>query len=99
MTPEGPGIAPDTTIATLCDRILPSFRQKFPDDKLAATQRAEVAREAKQVVTDFLNKNRIDLNLLDQRDLVTALVNSTCVQAPPAPATQTTTLAPPADEF
>ncbi len=80
--PDGPGAAPDTTIATLRDRVIPVFKEKFPDEKLATMARAEVAREAKQVVTEFLGKNRVDLNLLDQRDLVTALVNSTLTQPP-----------------
>jgi len=75
--PDGPGSAPDTTIATLRDRVLPAFLERYPADKLAAMSRADVAREVKVMVSDFLAKNRIDLNLLDQRDLVTALVNST----------------------
>jgi pilus assembly protein CpaF len=78
--PDGLGSTLDQTIATLCNRILPVFREKFPGNKLSALSRAEVAREAKLLVTEFLTKNRIDLNLLDQRDLVTALVNDTLTQ-------------------
>ena len=81
---------PTTTIATLRDRVLPEFKKNFPPDRAASLPRADIAREAKQTVAEFLGKNRIDLNLLDQRDLVTALVNSTVVQRraagpPPAP--------------
>lgn len=85
--PDGPGMTSDQTITTLCERVLPIFREKFPNDRLTTASRSEVAREAKQVVTEFLGKNRIDLNLLDQRDLVTALVNSTVTLGTSAPAT------------
>ncbi len=77
MTPaDGSTAPPDTTIATLKDRILPKLREKIPGDKARWTARGDVAREAKQVAADFLAANRIELNLLDQRDLVTMLVNS-----------------------
>src|SRR5580698_8384842 len=80
--PDGFGSLSDQTITTLCDRILPVFRDKFPGDRLGSASRAEIAREAKLLVTEFLTKNRIDLNLLDQRDLVTALVNGTFKETP-----------------
>jgi pilus assembly protein CpaF len=89
--PDGPGTHPsDTTITTLLNRVLPDFKQKYPDDSHNSIPRAEVAREAKQTVAEFLTKNRIELNLLDQRDLVTALVNSMIGHAapPPQPASQ-----------
>jgi len=85
MTPDGPGSSPDTTIATLRDRIIPEFKNKLPAEKLASLPRAEVAREAKQMVSEFIGKNRIDLNLLDQRDLVTAIVNGLLAPLAPAP--------------
>ena len=68
--------APDTTIAALRDRVLPLLKEKIPAEKVKWTPRADVAREAKQTVNDFLAKNGIELNLLDQRDLVTSLINS-----------------------
>ena len=37
--------------------------------------RGDIAQHAKQVATEYLSQNRIALNLLDQRDLVTALIN------------------------
>ncbi|MGE3622712.1 MAG: CpaF family protein [Bdellovibrionales bacterium] len=84
--PDGHGSgAPDPTIVTLLERVLPEFKQKFPPEKLAGNSRAEVAREAKQTIADFLGKNRIELNLLDQRDLVTALINATLGQVAPPP--------------
>jgi pilus assembly protein CpaF len=83
--PDGLGHSGDTTILTLRDRILPDFREKIPREKMAAMPRGEIAREAKAAVTGFLAKNRLDLNLLDQRDLVTSLVNVLLADiAPPA---------------
>ena len=60
----------------LRDRILPKLSEKLPVEKARWTPRGEVAKEAKHVATDFLAANHIELNLLDQRDLVTSLVNS-----------------------
>src|SRR5271170_2305470 len=98
--PDGPGSAPDTTIVTLLDRVLPDFKKKYPADKISGSQRVDVARDAKQTVAEFLGKNRIGLNLLDQRDLVTALVNATLGQpeTPPSPSAVTQVLSPPAEE-
>jgi pilus assembly protein CpaF len=76
MTPaDGPSYAVDTTISTLRDRIMPILREKIPADKARWVPRGDVAREAKQTAADFLAQGRIELNLLDQRDLVTSLVN------------------------
>src|SRR3984957_17333900 len=84
--PDGPGTAQaDTTITTLLNRVLPEFKQKYPTEAQATMPRAEISREAKQTVAEFLSKNRIELNLLDQRDLVTSLVNSLIGQAAPLP--------------
>ena len=84
--PDGPGNSPsDTTITTLLNRVLPEFKQKYPNDSHINMPRADIARDAKQTVADFLARNRIELNLLDQRDLVTALVNSMIGQAAPPP--------------
>jgi pilus assembly protein CpaF len=81
----------DTTIATLRNRVMPLLKDKFPDDKAKSAPRADVAREAKSVVADFLTQNRLELNLLDQRDLVTSLVNHFMTEfggnLPPAAAT------------
>ncbi len=82
--PEGPGHTHDATIITLRDRILPEFKKLLPEQKLAGLSRADVAKDAKHAVMEFLHKNRIDLNLLDQRDLVTALVNA-MMASPAAP--------------
>src|ERR1700733_11320446 len=77
MSPaDGPAHAIDTTISTLKDRIMPILKEKIPADKARWAPRADVAREAKQTAADYLTQNRIELNLLDQRDLVTSLVNT-----------------------
>lgn len=54
---------------------MPTLKEKLPPEKRPDLVRADVAREAKQSVVEYLATNRIELNLLDQRDLVTALVN------------------------
>ena len=92
----------DTTIGTLRDRMLPVLLEKYPVAKLAEMSRSDVARDIKQLVSDFLGKNRIELNLLDQRDLVTALTNSALSQiTPAAPQTMPPAAAPalPAPEY
>jgi pilus assembly protein CpaF len=83
----------DTTIAGLRSRIMPLLMAKIPADKLKWTPRADVARDAKQTVSEFLAQNNLELNLLDQRDLVTSLVNnfmaentSSIPPSPPPPA-------------
>ncbi len=55
---------------------MPVLKDKIPADKARWAPRADIAREAKQIAADFLAQNRIELNLLDQRDLVTSLVNA-----------------------
>ncbi|MDR3425480.1 MAG: CpaF family protein [Alphaproteobacteria bacterium] len=74
MTPAAP-LAADATIATLRDRVMPVLKEKITPEKAKWTSRPDVAREAKTVVADYLATHRLELNLLDQRDLVTALVN------------------------
>ncbi len=77
MTPaDGSSHTADTTIPSLRDRILPKLKEKIPAEKAQWTPRSDVAREAKQITAEFLSANQIELNLLDQRDLVTSLVNT-----------------------
>lgn len=64
-----------TSIALLRDRILPILKEKMPADKAQWLPRGDIAREAKLAAADYITSNKIELNLLDQRDLVTALVN------------------------
>jgi pilus assembly protein CpaF len=89
MTPADGPQPIDTTIPMLRDRIMPKLREKLPLEKARWTPRGDIAREAKQVTADFLVANRVELNLLDQRDLVTTLVNSFMAEgmtaSPPPP--------------
>jgi pilus assembly protein CpaF len=76
MSPaDGAANTADFTIPMLRDRILPRLQEKLPAEKARWIARGEVAKEAKQATMDFLAANRIEINLLDQRDLVTSLVN------------------------
>ncbi|MER2519826.1 MAG: CpaF family protein [Bdellovibrionales bacterium] len=72
--PAGPGQS--QPLAELKEMILPFLRQKIPHDKAAWLARADVAREAKQCAQEFLSSHNLEINLLDQRDLITALVNA-----------------------
>lgn len=79
----------DTTIANLRDKILPKLKERVMPDRAKWATRSEVAKDAKIVLTEYLDENRIELNLLDQRDLVTSLVNGfiSGTAAAPAPPT------------
>jgi len=66
----------DKTISTLISRILPGLKNELPDEKAARMTRPEVVREVKKFATDFLRQQGIELNLLDQRDLVSILATS-----------------------
>jgi pilus assembly protein CpaF len=95
------------TIAGLRDRVMPLLKAKIPPEKVKWTPRLEVAREAKATVSAFLADTKIEINLLDQRDLVTALVNSFMAEnagapppaAPAALAPSASTSPPPADSL
>jgi len=63
------------TIPALRERLLPLLREKFPADKVRWVPRNDIARDTKLVVAEFMAQNKVELNLLDQRDLVTALIN------------------------
>lgn len=79
----------DMTIFHLRDKVLPILSQQFPADKARWATRADIAKAAKTAVADYLTQNKMELNLLDQRDLVTSLVNgfiASGIVATPAPA-------------
>ncbi len=79
---SGNVVAVDGMISSLHDKILAEISKKFPPERAAAMQRNDIAREVKAAVTAFLAESRMELNLLDQRDLVTALTNSLMGRAP-----------------
>jgi pilus assembly protein CpaF len=66
----------EMTIARLRDDILPLLGEKLSVEKAHWMARGDVAREAKLVAADYIAAHKLELNLLDQRDLVTSLVNS-----------------------
>lgn len=76
----------DPTIEMLCARAMPVLKERIAVDKINSLPRADVAREAKNAITDFVKRSGMELNLLDQRDLLTALVNRFMVEYGEAPA-------------
>ena len=73
------------SIAQLRDVILPILKEKLGQSKTPMMQRGDVAREAKVVVAEYLSSRSIELNLLDQRDLVTSLTNGYLSGVSPSP--------------
>ena len=66
----------DTSIRALKDRLLPQLHGRIPPPGQGPKlQRGDIAQIAREVSTQFLEQNAITLNALDQRDLVTALIN------------------------
>jgi pilus assembly protein CpaF len=72
----------DSTLTVLHDRILPGLIEALAPKNVVTSPRSDIAREVKARVPVFLSRQRIELNLLDQRDLVTALTNSLMALAP-----------------
>jgi len=70
------GASVDSTLAVLHKKILPVLRQKYTPEKVASMPRNDLVREVKALTIDVLARQSLELNLLDQRDLVAALVNS-----------------------
>lgn len=65
----------DTSIRGMRERLLPVLRDKIPADKIGKMQRAELAQMARDVSIQFFADHNVTLNALDQRDLITALIN------------------------
>ncbi|MDX9690220.1 MAG: CpaF family protein [Alphaproteobacteria bacterium] len=65
----------DGTLSVLADRIFPDLSKLFPENKVTSSPRNDINREIKGVALDYLKQQGIGLNLLDQRDLVSALTN------------------------
>lgn len=66
----------DSTLAVLRDKILPDLQSALPPEKVGELSRTDIMREVKVIALDRLAKQGMELNLLDQRDLVTALTNA-----------------------
>jgi pilus assembly protein CpaF len=67
--------AGDIDFGKLRDSIMPFMKEKIPASLAQETPRAEIARIAKATVGEYLSTKKVDLTLLDQRDLVTSLIN------------------------
>jgi pilus assembly protein CpaF len=79
---EAKGPSVDNTLAVFSERILPELKVHLPPEKAATLPRGEIMREAKIFATAFLQKQGLELNLLDQRDLATLLTNALLALAP-----------------
>ncbi len=75
MTPPDDSARIDTSIRGLRERLLPQLRERIPSDKAGSMSRAEIAQIARDVCTQFMAQRELALNALDQRDLITALIN------------------------
>ncbi len=75
------------------ERVLPAMLHELPPEKAATMQRGEVARAIKEQLPGLLKQNGVTLNLLEQRDLVTFLINKILAMAPKPPESEDT--APP----
>ncbi len=71
----------DLSLPALRDHLMSALKEKIPPEKVKWVHRVDIAREAKAVVSQFVVAQKIELNLLDQRDLVTALVNGFMAQS------------------
>ena len=91
---RGPGSGGEQ-IQALAKRLYPDVARHLPPENAVGMPRGEIAREVKQALADLQHPDCADLNLLDQRDLVTALINA-ILAAPAAFAPAAPPQAPPA---
>ena len=78
----GAGDSP-VDVKQIGERILPVFLRELPPEKAAGMQRGEVARAIKEQLPGLLGQTGAELNLLEQRDLVTFLINKILAMVPP----------------
>ena len=76
------------------ERVLPVMLHELPPEKAATMPRGDVARSIKEQLPGLLKQNGVTLNLLEQRDLVTFLINKILAMAPKPPDSEDS--APPA---
>ncbi|WP_431859308.1 CpaF family protein [Azospirillum sp.] len=74
------GLPPDDaalerSLPVLRERYLPELAKRLDPARVATLPRGDVAREVKAGLVELLARDRIQLNLLDQRDLVTVCIN------------------------
>ena len=88
-SPPAPGAATGG-ITALREKYFPELLVKIPTDMAARATRADLARDIKSAVNEWLARDKLELTLLDQRDLVTGLLNGLLATVPkptPTPAT------------
>ncbi len=71
----------DNTLAVLAEKLLPALNERVPEEKIDVLARVDLTREVKAFALESLRQQGMDLNLLDQRDLVTLLTNALMVSA------------------
>jgi pilus assembly protein CpaF len=76
----GGGGAP--VLPELCQRYLAEVVRRIDPARTARLPRTESSREVKAVLGELLARDRIVLNLLDQRDLVTLVLNGLVARRP-----------------
>lgn len=89
----------DSTLAVLRDKILPDLSAQIPPEKAADSSRTDLMREVKAFALTHLATHGIELNLLDQRDLVTALTNALVVTNEPTETVSEQPAPPPLPEL
>lgn len=76
---RGGGEAPapvETSVAQIARRFTPTVTAALGAERIAATPRADLAVLVKRTCAELLQQERIALNLLDQRQLVTDVLNA-----------------------
>ncbi|WP_448190626.1 CpaF family protein [Azospirillum sp. sgz301742] len=69
-------------LTALRERYLPELAKRLDPAQSASMPRGEIAREVKAGLVELLNRDRVQLNLLDQRDLVTVCINGLLAMRP-----------------
>lgn len=76
MTPDdGSSHTTDNTLDVLSGKIFPDLCAKITQEDVEAKPRSTINREVKTFALDYLQTQGMELNLLDQRDLVSTLTN------------------------
>jgi pilus assembly protein CpaF len=86
---KGPASAPnpaaETSVAQIARRFAPTVEAGIGAARIASLPRGELATLVKRLCTELLSQERIALNLLDQRQLVTEVLNALVAAHPAAP--------------
>ncbi len=88
---DGAPHAKDTTIEVLSEKIFPGLCETLSENEVNEKPRSVISREVKTFSLSYLQKQGMELNLLDQRDLVSTLTDKLLYKyvKPEEPAAQT----------